>query len=77
VGLATAVVSYSVNGHMAVANIGQDLLTKNNPTVLAAAVAELKPLQEFDPDLVYRENMYPFIECSTFADDIKYHGGAW
>ena len=21
--------------------------------------------------------MYPYIECSTFADDIKYHGGAW
>jgi len=76
-GLIGAASAYSVNGHMAVANIAQDLLTTNNPAVLAAAVAELRPLQEFDPDLVYRENMYPFIECSTFADDIKYHGGAW
>jgi len=75
--LVGAVASYSINGHMAVANIGQDLLTTNNPTVLAAAVAELVPLQQYDPDLVYREGMYPFIECSTFADDIKYHGGAW
>lgn len=44
---------------------------------LTAAVDELKFLQEFDPELVYREAMYPYIECSTFADDIKYHGGAW
>lgn len=72
-----AAAAYSVNGHMAVANIAQDLLTVNNPTVLASAVQELVALQEYDPDLVYRENMYPFIECSTFADDIKYHGGAW
>ena len=42
-----------------------------------AALNELKPLQEYDPDLVYREADYPYIECSTFADDIKYHGGAW
>ena len=72
-----AAAAYSVNGHLAVANIAQDLLTVNNPTVLASAVQELVALQEYDPDLVYRENMYPFIECSTFADDIKYHGGAW
>ena len=72
-----AAAAYSVNGHLAVANIAQDLLTQNNPTVLASAVQELVALQEYDPDLVYRENMYPFIECSTFADDIKYHGGAW
>merc|ERR1712166_1048947 len=76
-GMVTAVASYSINGHLATANIGQDLLTTNNPTVLAAAVQELVALQQFDPDLVYREGMYPFIECSTFADDIKYHGGAW
>lgn len=31
----------------------------------------------YDPELVYREDMYPYIECATFADDIKYHGGAW
>jgi len=21
--------------------------------------------------------MHPFVECATFADDIKYHGGEW
>lgn len=31
----------------------------------------------YDPELVYREVDHPFVECSTFADDIKYHGGAW
>lgn len=73
----TAVKAYSINGHLAVANIAQNLLEEHDPTSFAAAINELKALQEFDPDLVYREANYPYIECSTFADDIKYHGGAW
>ena len=43
--LVGAAAAYSVNGHMAVANIAQDLLTVNNPTVLASAVQELVALQ--------------------------------
>ena len=41
---------------------------------MQAALDELKALQEYDPDLVYREADYPYIECSTFADDIKGEG---
>jgi len=37
----------------------------------------LSILHTSDPDLTYREDQHPFVECSTFADDIKYHGGAW
>lgn len=76
-GLASISTAFSINGHMAVANIAQDLLVDNNPAALQTALDLLTYLQEFDPELVYREDMYPYIECSTFADDIKYHGGAW
>lgn len=24
-----------------------------------------------------KEGEYPFVECATLADDIKYRGGAW
>ena len=34
-------------------------------------------LHASDPDLTYREVDHPFVEAATFADDIKYHGGAW
>ena len=27
--------------------------------------------------LTYEDGNHPFVECATFADDIKYHGGAW
>lgn len=37
----------------------------------------LSYLEAYDPELTYREVDHPFVECSTFADDIKYHGGAW
>jgi hypothetical protein len=37
----------------------------------------LSYLHAADPELTYREEDHPFVECSTFADDIKYHGGAW
>jgi len=60
-----------------VANVAQNVLQENNQAELDAALAQLKYLQDFDPELVYREDMYPYIECATFADDIKYHGGGW
>ena len=62
---------------MAVANIAQNVLTEEHPGALKKAVKMLTHLQDYDPDLTYREDMYPFIETSTFADDIKYHGGMW
>lgn len=37
----------------------------------------LSYLEDYDPELTYREVDHPFVECATFADDIKYHGGAW
>jgi hypothetical protein len=38
---------------------------------LDAALAELYVLKESHPDLITREVNHPFVECATFADDIK------
>ena len=37
----------------------------------------LQSLRDYDPVLTSHEDQHAFVECSTFADDIKYHGGAW
>lgn len=34
-------------------------------------------LKAYDASLTAGEADHPFVECATFADDIKYHGGAW
>ena len=44
---------------------------------MAAANAMLTYLQDYDPDMTYREDMHAFVECATFADDYKYHGEGW
>jgi hypothetical protein len=54
-GVMSAVKAYSINGHMAVANIAQNLLITNDQASLDAALTELSALQAYDPDYVYRE----------------------
>ena len=59
------------------ANIAQNLLEQYAPESLEDANEMLSYLIASDPDLVYHEDEHSFVECSTFADDIKYHGGGW
>ena len=37
----------------------------------------LSHLTAYNATLTAGEGNYPYVECATFADDIKYHGGAW
>jgi len=53
------------------------LLEQYAPESLEDANEMLAYLMASDPDLTYHESDHSFVECSTFADDIKYHGGAW
>lgn len=69
--------AWSINGHLFVANIAQNLLEQYAPDSLEAANELLDILKASDPELTYHEDQHSFVECSTFADDIKYHGGAW
>jgi len=34
-------------------------------------------LKTSDPTLTQHEDKHSFVECATFADDIKYHAGGW
>ena len=65
------------NGHLLVARIASDILTAKNPAVLAKAEEILAVLTKSDPSYVEYEKNYPFVECATFADKIKYRGGAY
>jgi hypothetical protein len=69
--------AWSINGHLFVANIAQNLLEQNNPNSLSQALDMLTYLAAYNASLTLGELDHPFVEAATFADDIKYHGGAW
>ena len=46
-------------------------MENENSTVLESALDVLAVLKETHPTLITREVDYPFVECATFADDIK------
>ena len=60
-----------------VANIAQNLLQQNDQESLKAAMTLLSYLKTSDPTLTSHEDKHSFVECATFADDIKYHAGGW
>ena len=69
--------AWSINGHLFIANIAQNLLEENAPDALAAANDMLVAFAEYEPEDVTHEGDHAFVEASTFADDMKYHGEAW
>ena len=58
------------NGHMLTAKVAYDHLRINNPDVLKKAEDILKPLQYMNK----HEDKHSFVECATFADDLKNRG---
>lgn len=64
-------------GHLIVARRAYDILKEENPTALAAAEAELSILPKYYSSLTKDEGDYPFVECATFADNIKGQGYTW
>ena len=68
--------AWSINGHMFVSNIAQNLLEDKAPDALAKANAMLQPLYNSTIDTTH-EGDHAFVECATFADDNKYHGEMW
>jgi hypothetical protein len=76
--LSTGVNAWWNNGHMITARIAYDYLLEVAPEVIPLAEAKLKPLQDQNS----HEDKHSFVECATFADDIKKSGfsgstGAW
>ena len=58
-------------GHLLVARIAQNLLEKQDPETLKKVNDILAPLKASDPKDTKDENLYPFVECAVFADNIK------
>jgi hypothetical protein len=66
-------------GHLFVAKIAYDKLsfTKEGQAALSAANDLLRVYSQSHPDMTSLEGSYPFVECSTFGDEIKAKGGSW
>ncbi len=60
-----------------VARIAFDKLQSENPSALNAANDLLKVYSQAQPSMTHLEGEYPFVECATFADEIKAKGGSW
>ena len=75
--LSYSATAWSINGHLFVANIAQDILQQNSETSLSKALEMLTYLAGYNATLTVGEVDHPYVESATFADDIKYHGGAW
>ena len=63
------------SGHLLVARVAYEILQKENPETVDNVEKTLLILKKSDPDWTLKEDKYPFVECTTFADDIKFKGG--
>jgi hypothetical protein len=52
-----------------------DLLQKENPSALKNAEGILAYMK--NQTITESERDYPFVECASFADMVKYKGGGW
>eukprot|EP00347_Sterkiella_histriomuscorum_P013511 403364437 len=64
-------------GHYIISRIAYDILQKDAPQALQSATSMLNVLRIANPNLTDAEQNYTFVESSSFADLIKYNGGAF
>ena len=64
-------------GHLLVARIAHDILEQKSPQTLQNVNDILAILKKSDPSWTSKEGDHPMVECTTFADDIKYKGGGY
>jgi RNAse (barnase) inhibitor barstar len=66
------------NGHLLTARIAFDVLNEESPSTVNAVNKILAPLREVDPSWTTSETPeHGFVECATWADEIKSKGGNW
>jgi hypothetical protein len=77
--LLTPINAFWQYGHLFVARVAYDKLSfsTEGKAALAKANQLLKVYADARPDMVNLEGAYPFVECATFADEIKAKGGSW
>lgn len=69
--------AWSFYGHTVVARIAERILEKESPQTVTDVKKVLGILESSFPSLVPKEQQHPFVECATFADEIKYKGGGY
>ena len=74
--------AWSGPAHLLTARVAYEVLKSRNPDKIDQVEAILATLRQpgacpdtFETLIV--EDKHPFVECATFADNIKYHGGGW
>ena len=81
-GLMQGTEAWSGPAHLLTARIAYETLLKRNPNKVTQVENILSGLKREGtcPDNIAAlivEDKHPFVECATFADNIKYHGGGW
>ena len=66
-------------GHIFVARAAYDMLqsTRNGRVALTKANDVLRVYSSAQPGMIRSELNYPFVECATFADQLKEKGIDW
>ena len=75
--LASVSQAWSINGHLMVASIAENVLSDKAPNSVKAAHKLLTYLPKYNATWTAHEGEHPFVETATFADDMKYHGEMW
>ena len=73
--MATSVSAWWGKGHLLVARVAYDILMSEDPEIITKVENVLSYLRETDPYWTKKEGDHSFVECTTFADDIKNKGG--
>mgnify|MGYP000949345061 CR=1 FL=1 len=74
--------AWSGPAHLLTARVAYETLLKRNPDTVSQVENILSGLKREGtcPDKIAAlivEGKHSFVECATFADNIKYHGGGW
>ena len=65
-------------GHLLTARVAFDILNEKSPETVTAVNDLLAPLRKSDPGYTSSETAeHGFVECATWADEIKGKGGRW
>jgi hypothetical protein len=73
--LILAAQAWNFETHFLITRIAYDILEEKNPEALEQATELLRLYS--DNTTIKNEDMYPFVECVTLADEIKRKGGGW
>lgn len=73
--VADQVSAWNSETHLMIGRVAHDILMKQDPSVVTKVESLLSKFSDTETQL--HEKDHSFVECVTWADDIKYRGGGW